>query len=352
MPPIDRRGLQIVMQYNLEEKHLRSLWQKFVEMDIDMNGFWTISECYRLVAEPRTSMLAPILDALFKMADRANDGTLSFDDFLVSMTSFCSLNKEEVLQFMFIVVDEDRNGYITKEELLEFFSYKGPGGVNQAPVFPVNNKNALDLFQNGSWKRLYFDEFANLSELFPYVAYPAFQLQKMMRDALLGRRFWDKWDEERLRVFYMEAESKSMTVQKRAPDGTMITVHKPGRFTMKEILEYSRRKSMTHKGKKVPRPMEEAQIEGSVTAERDEQISRTPLLNILRNPHAAYHVPYAQPFLRKPDMDGDVTSDEDPSDINDAAESDFTDSEEEERREQEAKQEEAKRAALSLEDED
>merc|ERR1719240_1498674 len=115
-----------------------------------------------------------------------------------------------------------------------------------------------------------------------------------------------------MKVFYKEAESRKVESTVKTPDGDWITVTKPGRFTMREILEYSRRKSMTHNGKKVGRPMPENKdrVEG-VTAERDEQLSKTPLLNIIRNPHAAYLVPYIpEPVKNNGDGTG-LTDDED-----------------------------------------
>lgn len=84
----------------------------------------------------------------------------------------------------------------------------------------------------------------------------------------------------------------------RRIQGIDITVTKPGRFTFKEILEYGRRKSFTHKGKKVSR-VEKAAVRGSITDQRDESISRTPLLNIIRNPTNAYHVPYTPPKAKE-----------------------------------------------------
>lgn len=291
LPPIDERSLVITMAFGVEVSHIRILWQKFVEMDTDCNGFWTLSECYRLIQEPRSTMLAPILDSLFHMADRNNNGSLVFEDFLVSFLCFCALSKEEVLQFMFIVLDTDRSGAISKPELMAFFSYRGPS--NDGPIFPVNNKNALDLFHHGNWRQLYFDEFAQMSDSFPYITNPAFQLQTMFRERLLGAKFWNAWDKARMKVFYQEAESKVVEMTVQTPEGNWLKVHRPGRFTMREVLEYSRRKSMNHKGKKVLRPgSEKEMLEGGVGAERDEQLSRTPLINIIRNPHASYHIPY------------------------------------------------------------
>jgi Ca2+-binding EF-hand superfamily protein len=273
----------------VDEHHISELWAVFVEMDTDRNGFWTVTEVFELVKTQRISTVAPFIEALFLFADRAGWGTLGFDDFLVTFTSFCALSKEEVLQFMFMVVDMDRNGYISKEEIVQFFSYR-PSGPKSAPVFPANDIKALELFLDGKWERMYFDEFALLTERFPYVSFTAFQLQNMLRLALLGKRFWDKWDEERVKIYYLESESQSMKVTKMC-DGEKVVITKPGRFTMKELLEYSKRKTaLARSGDKERRESELRKAK--VTQERDEQISRTPLLNMVRNPRCGYHVPY------------------------------------------------------------
>ncbi|KAF4678186.1 hypothetical protein FOL47_003248 [Perkinsus chesapeaki] len=184
LPPIEHRARQIVSHYHIGAAELEKLWEVFTKIDKDRNGFWTLTECFILVKEQANSTMAPLLHALFYFADRGNDGNLSFDDFLVSFTSFCALSREEVLQFFFIVVDTDRNGYVSKDELMKLFEYRPPG-VDSAPVFPLNNKRALRLFRNGDWDRLHFDDFAELSDSFPNLTFPAFHLQELFRKKLL-----------------------------------------------------------------------------------------------------------------------------------------------------------------------
>ncbi|KAF4694239.1 hypothetical protein FOZ60_008721 [Perkinsus olseni] len=197
----------------------------------ESNGFWTLAECFILVKEQTNSTVAPLIHSLFYFADRGNDGNLSFDDFIVSFTSFCALSREEVLQFFFIVVDSDRNGYVSKSELKEFFAYRPPG-VDSAPVFPLNNKRALGLFRDGHWERLHFDDFAELADTFPNITFPAFHLQELVRKKLLGLQFWENWDDERVLKMQQDADLASDKTQ----------TDQPGRATMKDILELEKDK--------------------------------------------------------------------------------------------------------------
>eukprot|EP00397_Hematodinium_sp_SG-2012_P042844 GEMP01047478.1.p1 GENE.GEMP01047478.1~~GEMP01047478.1.p1 ORF type:complete len:331 (+),score=76.63 GEMP01047478.1:31-1023(+) len=296
LPPLATRTLEIVSQYGVFESELELLWGLFLKKDVNCNDFWTIHECYEIVQEPRSSMVGPFIEALFYMACHADNGQMTFEDFIVSFLSYCSMSKEEILQFMFLVIDKDRNSYVTKTQLREFFMKTAPGKGDTVYLFPANDAASLELYRDGKWDKLIFDELANMAERFPLIGFAPFHLQFLLRSALLGESFWKRWDQDRLRAFYMEGESMAVK-EERAIQGQMIQITKPGRFTFKEILEYGRRKSYTHNGKKIARTAE-LKERGSITEARDESISRTPLLTLIRNPMNAYHVPYVVPVYR------------------------------------------------------
>ena len=281
------RTKEICCQYGMEEAHFKKLWAKFVEMDVEYNGFWTMSEVYRLIQEPSSSMVTPIVENFFHFADRGNDGVMGLDDFLTASCSLCALSREEILQFLFMIIDKDRTGYISKQELLEFFDFRGPD--DDAPVFPQNNAAALEEYRRGNWTEMFFDEFAEMCELFPYIPFPVCHFQGMLRNHLLGNGFWRSWDEKRLHFFFNESEIRAV---KRFTiiDGERLRVRMPGRFSMKEILEFTRRKASSAKGEIAPeqKPGQSA----TMTQERDIEMARMPLLNIIRNPMCKYHVPY------------------------------------------------------------
>ncbi|KAF4671425.1 hypothetical protein FOZ61_000049 [Perkinsus olseni] len=293
LPPIEHRSKQILSHYRIRKAEMEKLWEVFTTIDRDRNGFWTLAECFILVKEQTNSTVAPLIHSLFYFADRGNDGNLSFDDFIVSFTSFCALSREEVLQFFFIVVDSDRNGYVSKSELKEFFAYRPPG-VDSAPVFPLNNKRALGLFRDGHWERLHFDDFAELADTFPNITFPAFHLQELVRKKLLGLQFWENWDDERVLKMQQDAELASDKTQ----------TDQPGRATMKDILEYSTRKITENVNPTVKKPTDgeddgEGSTQETVTREKDEAMAKNPLLNLIRNPTCAYHVPYVTEEFRR-----------------------------------------------------
>lgn len=292
LPPFAERDRELLLSYNLEEQHFRRLWTVFHEVDVDTNGFWTINELFRLIREPRISMRAPIVDALFFFADGKSDGCVTFQDFMVSFCSFCALSKEEVLQLFFMIVDENRDGTIDKHELNRFFSYVPPeAGDKGRPMFPVNNKNAIDKFRGGSWAYLEFDGLAQLCQRFPYIAYPVTHVQHLFRSKLLGVKFWEHLDDCRMKINMQER-----IFHVRANDGSWKAVERPGRCTMKEILEYSRRKTTVQNGKRVGKPQKvDTMVSSEITKLRDEQISRMPLMNMIRNNRCMYYVPSKPP---------------------------------------------------------
>mmetsp|Transcript_16520 Transcript_16520/g.28884 ORF Transcript_16520/g.28884 Transcript_16520/m.28884 type:complete len:386 (-) Transcript_16520:70-1227(-) len=288
VPPTSEKDLRTVLSYNLTEAHIKQLYKIFQEVDVDKNGVWSVSEMYNVLKEPRLSVRAPVIDTIFFMGNSNSEGSLSFPDFLVTMCSFCALSKEEMLQFLFMIIDVDRNGNIEKEELLSFFSYipAGLGEGSNEPVFPVNNKNAVDKFRGGKWLSLQFDGLAQLCERFPYIAYPAFHTQEMYRALILGASFWEKLDYERIKY-----QTVIRTKRVRQPfTKKKIEVKLPGRVTMQELLEYSRRKTAVQGGKRVSAQQDSAE-DSPLAKERDQQIQRSPILNMIRNPRCMYYVP-------------------------------------------------------------
>lgn len=291
VPPFKEADMDMLRSINVGEHELGKLWGKFHEIDVDCNGFWTVNEFFRLIQEQKMSMRAPILNQLFFVSDGRCDGSLDFQDFAVSICSFCALSKEEVLQFLFMIVDDDRNGRIEKEELLTFFSFVPPEAQefhDRMPMFPLNNKNALDKFRGGKWKYLEFDGLAQLCERFPYISYAVYHVQDLFRQRLLGHRFWNKLDDDRQKM--------DRRIVVTLPNGQKKRLERPGRCTMKEILDYSRRKTALQGGKRVAAGNRANALVGDVTKRRDEQIAKNPLMQMIRNSRCMYYVPPAPPM--------------------------------------------------------
>lgn len=296
IPELKEHTALIVAQYNLRQRHLRKLFSLFQEMDEGKTSKWTIIEYSKLLGIYPESLVTPCLEGLVKFGSSSRDGRLSFEDFLVATTSYCALSREELLQYFFILVDSDRSGVLDRGELENFFSAsvfcKRKHHSRQA-IYPPNYLGALAEFGKGQWKSLVFEEFCLMCDLFPHLAFPAVHLQMLLRRAILGSMFWREWDSERLKIFHLEAESKTITFQ--APSlltGEIMDVVKPGRITMREIFEFTKRKGLRKPsldyGLRDDKPKSQ-----SFTASRDAVLNRAPLLNLIRNPNSVYHVPLA-----------------------------------------------------------
>ena len=297
MPPrLAEHTALIVAQYNIRQRHLRQLFALFEEMDENKTSKWTIIEYSRLLETYPESLVTPCLEGLVKFGSSSRDGRLSFEDFLVATTSYCGLSKEELLQYVFILIDSDRSGVLSREELENFFSasvFARRKHHSRQAVYPPNYLGALTEFGKGQWKSLVFEEFCLMCDLFPHLAFPAVHLQMLLRRCILGSMFWKEWDSERLKIFHLEAESKGITF--KAPNlitGEIVNVVKPGRITMKEIFEFTKRKGLRKPSLQSGFRLDRLKS-SSFTADRDTVLTRAPLLSLVRNPNSVYHVPLA-----------------------------------------------------------
>eukprot|EP00446_Apocalathium_sp_SHHI-4_P039211 CAMPEP_0177346322 /NCGR_PEP_ID=MMETSP0368-20130122/29123_1 /TAXON_ID=447022 ORGANISM="Scrippsiella hangoei-like, Strain SHHI-4" /NCGR_SAMPLE_ID=MMETSP0368 /ASSEMBLY_ACC=CAM_ASM_000363 /LENGTH=384 /DNA_ID=CAMNT_0018807965 /DNA_START=14 /DNA_END=1169 /DNA_ORIENTATION=+ len=289
LPPLVDKDLKTVLSSNLREEHLLKLLGLFKEVDVDYSGAWSVAELFKVSLEARISVRAPIIEALFFMGDSRSEGSWSFSDFLVTLTSFCALSREEVLQLLFIIMDATVTAHsVRREELMEFFAYVPVG--SKKPVFPVNNSNALEKFRQGKWTSLEFDGLAQLCEHFPYIPYPAYHTQELFRTVILGKAFWEGFDKDRRAILNRKVTRVAVPGTRGAEK---VDVKLPVRCTMQELLEFSRRKTAVNNGKRV-----EAQITGKIasklTKERDLEIQRCPILSLIRNPRCMYHVPHEE----------------------------------------------------------
>ena len=285
---VDIRSREVVLQYNIEDPEIAVIWDVFRMYDKNKNGFWALNECFAFIKESRETIAAPILESLYTLGCSGNDGALTFDDFLVAFSSYCAFSSEEVLQFMFITLDKNCTGTVSKQQLEEFYEYKASD--SQVCVFPPNDLHALKKFRDGKWDTLNFNEFAFLLQTFPQLAFCGYHAQQLFREGLLGTRFWAKWDAERKEIFMLESRGEKSVLKRELGDGRIVTATKPSSFTMREIQEFTIRRQQLKRSKKVVELFETgADGKRTLTGMKDERLIFCPLISTARNTHSVYH---------------------------------------------------------------
>jgi len=62
------------------------------------------------------------VDAIMKSADNNNSGTIDYTEFVIATINRQNMLKKEKLEALFHLIDKDGNGYLTIEELKDFFT--------------------------------------------------------------------------------------------------------------------------------------------------------------------------------------------------------------------------------------
>ena len=285
----------VMLQYNVKPKHMKRLRSLFKSYDSSKSGLWTVSEFSSLLQIYPDSIVSPSLEALVKLGSSSRDGRLSFEDFVVAVASFCALTREEILQFIYIVIDSNRSGILDKEELFAFYSssvrLKRKHDQRQL-IYQPNYVQALERFREGKWTSLAFEEFCLMCDLFPHLIFPTVRFQDLLRRSVLGSRFWSAWDKERRTIFRLESESRPISFTGISLlTGQRVSVVKPGLVTMKEVFEFTKRNGLKRLGSGDRQAnLQEYGID-SFTKERDLILNRAPLLNLIRNPNRLYYDP-------------------------------------------------------------
>ena len=61
---------------------------------------------------------------IFKLIDKNGDGTIDFREFLVNVSIETRGTLDEKLEHVFNLYDLDKNGYVTKSEMIEFIKVR------------------------------------------------------------------------------------------------------------------------------------------------------------------------------------------------------------------------------------
>lgn len=124
---------------------------------------------------------------MFNLIDKDKSGEIDFNEYIQVLTTYCLFTKNEVLQFVFEVYDEDSSGALDKDEFdkmckitLEHSDLNFTKNINQA-------LEKVNLANDGL---IGFNEFKEIHKKFPMLTYTAFHVQDMLQKHTLGKDSW------------------------------------------------------------------------------------------------------------------------------------------------------------------
>lgn len=123
---------------------------------------------------------------VFSDMDTDNSGDLNFREFVLCTWKYLTRSKESIAVFAFDLFDKDNSGSLAREEVKDMieFVYGKKGLIDNV------QRVLKDLDKSGDGK-ISREEFVTASMKFPALLFPAFELQGVLRDNVLGGDFWN-----------------------------------------------------------------------------------------------------------------------------------------------------------------
>ena len=164
----------------------RVVWQirrEFNSIDIDRSGQITAMELFNHYAVTDTEFNRR---AMSIMDDQDCTSKMSLDllEYIAAVYNYCTYNKENVMTFIFHIFDEDRSGYLELPEFVALVHY-----VYGRPL-TERVQDALDQCDFTATGQITQTEFLQRCREFPMLIAPAFALQEVLHNSILGPKFW------------------------------------------------------------------------------------------------------------------------------------------------------------------
>ena len=174
--------------YDFTPKHVYEIWLTFIKFDKDNDGYINLDDLYVMFQEHANSIIAPYLERFYDLIDKVEPDKVYFEEFLEAAAAFCLFTKDEMVIFVFNMLDRDRDAVISKKDCFRHVMLER----DKKPIFPNNLLRAIELFECDRGDRISRKDFLRLVKDVPYLIFPAFRLQEEMRSILIGPRFWHK----------------------------------------------------------------------------------------------------------------------------------------------------------------
>lgn len=119
---------------------------------------------------------------------------------------YCLMTTDQILKFLFRVIDTNDDEIISKKDILKFFAQKTeppqqpaeqaeqeqpePPAAATRRIFPINYLKLIETLEIERSDYIPKHEFIKVVYNVPFLVYPAVRLQEDMRQLIIGEKFW------------------------------------------------------------------------------------------------------------------------------------------------------------------
>jgi len=155
-------------------------------MDKEGLGYVNLDDLYKLLNEEPCSVVSPYIEKFYMMIDKETNDKMSFLELVSVVGKFCLYTREQILNFVFLLIDTNTDGFISKRDIIKFLTIERFG----KKLFPYNHLIAVDFLDVERSDRISFQQFISLEREFLYLTYPAVRFQTELKAQFGGQQLW------------------------------------------------------------------------------------------------------------------------------------------------------------------
>ena len=172
--------------YQLTSNEVYEIFNVFRKMDSMGTGYINLDNIYTLIGE-EVGIISPYLERFFSLIKKQHVDKANFLEFLPVLATFCLYTRQQLISFVFCMLDTDHNGFISKKDMLTFVCDERFG----LPIFSQNFLLSIDALEIERPDRISFEQFLSLEQDILFLIYPLNRLQKGLQKVFGGRRLWE-----------------------------------------------------------------------------------------------------------------------------------------------------------------
>lgn len=185
-PYNNQRLIDLGQTYGLSSANLREIYSIFQKLDVNYTGYITKNDFGSLWNEKPHSPVLIYSDFLFDLIKKQIDDRMDFFEWLVGILEFGLANEEQLLRFVFRIIDSNNDQKISLKNLYEFLGTKRNGRYS----FPVNIGQLLSGV-NIAQEFIGFSEFKEFHDKLFFLMHPAIVLNERIQENIIGYLFWN-----------------------------------------------------------------------------------------------------------------------------------------------------------------
>ena len=186
--------------YQLTTNEVYEIFHVFRKMDKLGTGYINLDNMYSIIGE-EVGIISPYLERLFSLIKKQRADKVNFIEFLPVLTAFCLYTRQQLISFVFCMLDSDHNGFVSKKDMLTFIADERFG----LPIFTQNFLLSVDALELERPDRISFEQFLSIEQDILFLIYPVTRLQKGLQKAFVGERLWQS---VYIRILKLEKEEE------------------------------------------------------------------------------------------------------------------------------------------------